>query len=621
MAFQFPWTNFHELNLDWFLSKFKQFTDNFLGTTATAESVPYGTQPSVTVTGGELDEDTDVTDPFTFNFKIPAGQPGQQGEQGVPGQNGFSPIATVTKSGTVATITITDVNGTTSTTISDGEVTQEQLDEVKSALTSVRVDIGAPFVTFTPIAGKYIYNNTEKSGNAFSRSEPIAVSKGDIVEFTATGYSNLVAMIATTNASGTTFTDVVHSTDSAEHTYTYTATADGYVVVSYDHRQPYSLVIKGEASNTSLNNRLTAFEESGVNYISNDIELTVVADSIPVTIGQTGHFINVNGVNSTSSAFNMSTTIALDTADYIRFNAKGYLQNVAVLARVNEDSTYSPLIVSEDSDEHTFRYMATEPMNVVISTNKNVTPIYSIFNSRVDKNDARITSLENDWVAFATIGIIGDSLASGASNYPNGTVDRPVYSWGKYIEREHGITVYLFSFGGATTRSWFIDSRGQTALNNGNVLDCYVIGLGVNDAYSLGSSYLGSISDVHVGSESQNPDTYYGNYSKIIATIKAKSPRAKIFCITNPKNTASIAGDFNDAIKAISALYTNVYVIDLVNDAFYQSKEFTDTWYGAHSTALGYKLISKNLYTHISDIIKNHISEFTDIQWIVENHE
>ena len=73
MAFQFPWTNFHELNLDWFLSKFKQFTNNFLETTATAESVPYNAQPSVTVTGGELDDDTDITDPFHFHFKIPQG--------------------------------------------------------------------------------------------------------------------------------------------------------------------------------------------------------------------------------------------------------------------------------------------------------------------------------------------------------------------------------------------------------------------------------------------------------------------------------------------------------------------------------------------------------------------
>lgn len=137
MAFQFPWTNFHELNLDWFLSKFKQFTDNFLGTTATAESVPYTDAPSVTVTGGELDDDTDIVDPFTFNFKIPAGQPGEQGEQGVPGvpgQDGFSPIATVTKSGSVATITITDINGTTTTTISDGTVNIDQLNTKAPAI-------------------------------------------------------------------------------------------------------------------------------------------------------------------------------------------------------------------------------------------------------------------------------------------------------------------------------------------------------------------------------------------------------------------------------------------------------------------------------------------------------
>lgn len=71
MAFQFPWTNLHELNLDWFLSKFKQFTDNYLGTTATVELIPTTEQPEVTVTGGTLDDDTDIVDPFTFNFKLP----------------------------------------------------------------------------------------------------------------------------------------------------------------------------------------------------------------------------------------------------------------------------------------------------------------------------------------------------------------------------------------------------------------------------------------------------------------------------------------------------------------------------------------------------------------------
>ena len=46
---------------------------------------------------------------------------GVDGQDGEDGEDGFSPIATVTKSGNVATITITDVNGTTTETVTDGE--------------------------------------------------------------------------------------------------------------------------------------------------------------------------------------------------------------------------------------------------------------------------------------------------------------------------------------------------------------------------------------------------------------------------------------------------------------------------------------------------------------------
>ena len=88
MAFQFPWTNLHELNLDWFLSKFKQFTNNYLGTTATVELVPTTEQPEVTVTGGTLDDDTDIVDPFTFNFKLPINSSGGGAVNSVNGKVG-----------------------------------------------------------------------------------------------------------------------------------------------------------------------------------------------------------------------------------------------------------------------------------------------------------------------------------------------------------------------------------------------------------------------------------------------------------------------------------------------------------------------------------------------------
>lgn len=228
MAFQFPWTNFHELNLDWFLSKFKQFTNNYLGTTATAQSVPYGTQPTVTVTGGELDDDTDIVDPFTFNFKIPAGQPGEQGEQGVPGvpgQDGFSPIATVTKSGTVATITITDANGTTTATISDGEVTQAQLDTKAPAILSTASGSIANFsdgADNIPMSELVVGITPSQSGSgdpAPDNIRPISGRTGCNVK--RAGKNLLSKMTGVTNINGLT------SVGNADGSVTVTGTATG----------------------------------------------------------------------------------------------------------------------------------------------------------------------------------------------------------------------------------------------------------------------------------------------------------------------------------------------------------------------------------------------------------
>lgn len=108
-----------------------------------------------TVTTGEAGTDVIITNTGTsseavFNFTIPRGLQGEQGakgdtgatgpqgeqgiqgiqgeqgpqgiqgEQGETGADGYSPTATVTKTGDVATITITDINGTTTTNIYDG---------------------------------------------------------------------------------------------------------------------------------------------------------------------------------------------------------------------------------------------------------------------------------------------------------------------------------------------------------------------------------------------------------------------------------------------------------------------------------------------------------------------
>lgn len=50
----------------------------------------------------------------------PQGETGPQGLPGAPGADGYSPSASVSKSGNTATITVTDKNGTTTATVTDG---------------------------------------------------------------------------------------------------------------------------------------------------------------------------------------------------------------------------------------------------------------------------------------------------------------------------------------------------------------------------------------------------------------------------------------------------------------------------------------------------------------------
>lgn len=233
-----------------------------------------------------------------------------------------------------------------------------------------------------------------------------------------------------------------------------------------------------------------------------------------------------------------------------------------------------------------------------------------------------------DAFPFTCFGVIGDSLASGCSNYQNSQgawkgKDIPKFSWGKYIERKYGVECTLFTKGGTTTRSWLNGEWGKSLLESSEPLEMYYIGLGNNDYYSLGASYLGSASDIHIGNEEQNADTYYGNYSKIIAAIKSKSPRAKVFCFTEPnKNKDAVCHLFNEAVRNIIEMYDNVFLFDLeYNEKYMTNGIFKSFEYGSHYVSPGYKLMAEFIYKMTSDYILNNPNDFMDIQWITENHD
>lgn len=207
---------------------------------------------------------------------------------------------------------------------------------------------------------------------------------------------------------------------------------------------------------------------------------------------------------------------------------------------------------------------------------------------------------------FETVGVIGDSYASGEVYDSNGVSQGDVYSisWPQIMARRNGIAATNFSSGGLTTRTWLTSSRGLTLLNSESAKKMYILALGINDEYGLGLDYLGSSSDIHVGSPSENADTFYGNYAKIIEAVKAKAPNAIILMATI-NGVSSIITKFNQAINEIASTYS-LNVLDQQSNEFLASSWWINQKHGGHPTAPSYsgmavafeELIGRDMYNH-----------------------
>lgn len=230
---------------------------------------------------------------------------------------------------------------------------------------------------------------------------------------------------------------------------------------------------------------------------------------------------------------------------------------------------------------------------------------------------------ENLFTAFNKFGVIGDSLASGESvsnaGGSNVYVDNYDYSWGQFIAKDHGLECINFSKGGLTTRSWLTSPYGLAKLQaTGNECNAYIIGLGVNDANHLGAGYIGSQSDIHIDDPSQNADSFYGNYGKIISAIKGVQAKAKIFIFTIPEKESQYTA-YNTAIRNIATIFDEVYCIDLASTKYIDN--FTLGFFAAqrrvgHYNAIGYKEISDVIYKILGNYMFNNYSDFNQIEFI-----
>ena len=221
------------------------------------------------------------------------------------------------------------------------------------------------------------------------------------------------------------------------------------------------------------------------------------------------------------------------------------------------------------------------------------------------------------------IGIIGDSLSSGEfeGRRDDGTptyTDMFDYSWGQFLARSAGITVYNMSCGGMTAKRYigsFAAERGFWALSR--ECNAFVIALGLNDIVNDGFE-PGDISDVDLAHPKKNKPTFIGYYAQIVSRLRLIKPDAPLFFVTMPKNeNGSVSSAHTALLYEIAALAGHAYVIDLdryapVYDAGFRKKFYL---YG-HMNAAGYYFTSK-LIGSSSDFLNRHNIGDVELQHLV----
>ena len=278
-------------------------------------------------------------------------------------------------------------------------------------------------------------------------------------------------------------------------------------------------------------------------------------------------------------------------------------------------------IYSPQSDLNSLMFYANYAINEVSITLQNIGKIGEIeeninnLSTESETNREDIAKINDRFTItsiamFSNIAVCGDSYVAGGhwvGSTPHEDVD---ISWGKVLGRQFGIDVAVFASSGADTNTFQSREACLPALLAADAKQLYIFALGINDATYV---TLGSITDIHDEDYTLNPNTFYGNYGRIIEQTKAKSPNGKIvLCKVCAPNLPGAAYDWSSAaIEEIANHYGIPYLE--TKDSVY----LTNDWYTAHiitghPSAVGYSSLALAIAELMEKSMQNDISYYED---------
>ena len=344
---------------------------------------------------------------------------------------------------------------------------------------------------------------------------------------------------------------------------------------------------------------------------------------ISYSTGNESSFTGLNYVTfNVVEGFKLQYNYFIDSPDsrgvYFYDASDGKISGVQVGTTAQEITVPAGAVVCKATVENPYQIYIKDVLDAVIGDLRNV--------SRSSTNPLSEVKETLGFIScFLHVGVIGDSLASGACSANEGGttdwLDMYDFSWGQYLARATGNTYYNFSRGGLTTKSWNSSTYASTCFDGNHKCEAYIIGLGVND--QVASMSIGTSADINMSDYTQNADSFYGNYGKIIQRIKEHQPKAKVFVITMPDTTKTAETEgYNPVIRDMATLFDDVYVIDLYTyGTNIISKGFPKLCMrNGHYNAIGYQYISRIIGTYVDWIIENNPDEFNQIEFIGTNH-
>lgn len=262
----------------------------------------------------------------------------------------------------------------------------------------------------------------------------------------------------------------------------------------------------------------------------------------------------------------------------------------------NDTSIFRINIKGMKVDNYKKLYICYKAAEGAFMYGENIYPDW--LNGYVEKNDLLYTGVN----IFNSIGALGDSYTAGATKHSDATwTAEREHSYIATMGKNAGVDWANYGVSGATTRSYL--TNGLPSALVGDPHDMYFMCFGINDAGTLGDSYIGSVSDIG----DDEADSFYSNYGRIITRILAHSPNARL-CLIKIPLTNAIYDNFNTAIEGIASHFS-IPVIDPFDDSFFTSSLYTSMNDG-HPTIAGYVGMGYAMERLFSKCVMNNVNYF-----------